>query len=431
MLHVLLASVGLVAALYTDNGPVIKLTASNFDKEVIRSDDLWLVEFYAPWCGHCKSLAPEWEKAAKALKGVVKVGAVDMTTDQQVGSPYNVQGFPTLKFFGESKRSPQDYNGGRTAKDIAEFAIEQAQSIVSKRLGGKKPSPKDSERSGNSGSKAGSEGSKAGSEGSKAGSEQDVVVLTDSNFEEQVINSKDMWLVEFYAPWCGHCQKLAPEWSKAATQLKGQVKVAKVDATVETSLAQKYGVKGYPTIKVFPPGEKGKAEDYNGPREASGIVSAALNKLEQYGIAPEIKQLTSPDVFKDQCEGGNVCLVTFLPHILDSSAAERTRYIDEIAKSAKKNRSKPITFMWVQGGDHFKFEEKLGLSFGYPAVLALSASRQMFSIMRSAFNAQELDSFVTSITTGTAALTPYSELPKLSTVPQWDGKDAAPEHEEL
>jgi len=47
----------------------------------MKSDSLWLVEFYAPWCGHCKSLAPSWELAAKQLKGVVKVGAVDMTTD--------------------------------------------------------------------------------------------------------------------------------------------------------------------------------------------------------------------------------------------------------------------------------------------------------------------------------------------------------------
>jgi protein disulfide-isomerase A6 len=55
------------------------LTKDNWQQEVIKGDALWLVEFYAPWCGHCKSLAPEWTKAAKQLKGVVKVGAVDMT----------------------------------------------------------------------------------------------------------------------------------------------------------------------------------------------------------------------------------------------------------------------------------------------------------------------------------------------------------------
>ena len=67
-------------ALYKKPGPVVELTAANFKKEVLDDKDtMWLVEFYAPWCGHCKQLAPSWELAAMQLKGVVKVGAVDMT----------------------------------------------------------------------------------------------------------------------------------------------------------------------------------------------------------------------------------------------------------------------------------------------------------------------------------------------------------------
>jgi thiol-disulfide isomerase/thioredoxin len=82
------------AGLYGPKEAVVELTASNFQKEVIQSADVWLVEFYAPWCGHCKSLAPEWVKAANALNGVVKVGAVNMDEHQSVGGPYGIQGFP-------------------------------------------------------------------------------------------------------------------------------------------------------------------------------------------------------------------------------------------------------------------------------------------------------------------------------------------------
>lgn len=58
-----------VDAMYPSSSDVVSLTSTNFDRLVKQSDAVWVVEFYAPWCGHCKSLAPEYQKAATALKG--------------------------------------------------------------------------------------------------------------------------------------------------------------------------------------------------------------------------------------------------------------------------------------------------------------------------------------------------------------------------
>ena len=89
---------------------------------MIKSDSLWIVEFYAPWCGHCQRLTPEYTKAAKALKGVVKIGAVNADEHKSLGGQYQVQGFPTIKIFGANKNKPEDYQGERTAKVGQEIA---------------------------------------------------------------------------------------------------------------------------------------------------------------------------------------------------------------------------------------------------------------------------------------------------------------------
>ncbi|KAI8326695.1 thioredoxin-like protein [Choanephora cucurbitarum] len=99
--------------------------------------------------------------------------------------------------------------------------------------------------------------------------DSDVLSLTDKNFDQEVLN-QNLMLVEFFAPWCGHCKALAPEYEIAATTLKDKIKLAKVDCTENQDLCQKYGIQGYPTLKVF---RNGDNTDYKGARKADGIVS--------------------------------------------------------------------------------------------------------------------------------------------------------------
>jgi protein disulfide-isomerase A6 len=264
--------------------------------------------------------------------------------------------------------------------------LDSAKDIANKRLSGKSNSS--SKSSSNSGEKR----------NVPPTSDKDVIVLTDENFDDVVLNSKDLWLVEFYAPWCGHCKNLEPEWSKAATELKGKVKLGKVDATVHGRLAQRYSVQGYPTIKVFPPGEKGsKVENYEGQRDSSAIVTYSLDQLEKYGYVQNVEQLTNENQFKDICKDRTgVCIITFLPHIMDSSAEQRQTYLEYLKTANKSTKGKPIYFLWAQGGDYFDLEDKMHLSFGYPAVVAVNFNKKKYSVSRSAFSAENVKTFVNS-----------------------------------
>ncbi|WWD09691.1 protein disulfide-isomerase domain [Kwoniella europaea PYCC6329] len=130
----------------------------------------------------------------------------------------------------------------------------------------------------------------------------DVLDLAEDTFKGEVFG-EDLALVEFFAPWCGHCKNLAPHYEEAATELqKKGIKLAKVDCTEQANLCQEYGVNGYPTLKVF---RNGTPTDYTGPRKADGIISYMIKQS-----LPAVSEVTS-DSHAEFIKSDKVVLVAY------------------------------------------------------------------------------------------------------------------------
>jgi len=223
---------------------VLDLTPDNFDT-VIGQGKPGLVEFFAPWCGHCKNLAPVYEELADAFahaKDKVVVAKVDADGEgKPLGSKYGVTGFPTLKWFN-ADGTHEPYDGGRDLDALASF--------ISGKAGVKssiKPPPP-----------------------------PDTLILDVHTFNDVALNTEKDVLVSFTAPWCGHCKTLKPTYEKVAQTFKPESNciVANIDADDKKNkaVAEKYGVSGFPTLKFFPRGST-EAVNYEGGRSEADFVN--------------------------------------------------------------------------------------------------------------------------------------------------------------
>ncbi|MPC17634.1 Protein disulfide-isomerase A6 [Portunus trituberculatus] len=325
-------------------------------------------------------------------------------------------------------------------------------------------------------------------------SSSEVVDLTPANFQRDVVNSDEVWVVEFYAPWCGHCQRLvpeyqkaaqalkgvvkvggvnaddhkslaqqfgingfptikifgldkkkpqdyngqrtakainlAPQWEIAASDLKGKVKLGALDATVHSVMASRYGVQGYPTIKFF---HKGDVEDYDGGRTASDIVAWATDKAAVNIPPPEVKQLISNAVLDETCKEHPICVVAILPHILDCQSKCRNNYIQMLTRLGDKYKQKMWGWGWAEAMAQSDLEQALDIGgFGYPALAALNAKKMQFALLKGSFSEDGINEFLRDISYGRGRTAPVrgAQLPKLVEMEAWDGKDGALPEEE-
>mmetsp|Transcript_25489 Transcript_25489/g.33300 ORF Transcript_25489/g.33300 Transcript_25489/m.33300 type:complete len:438 (-) Transcript_25489:439-1752(-) len=250
-----------------DSG-VIKLTADNF-YEVVNAHDFVMVKFYAPWCGHCKKMASNYTEVASELKDAkcCKLAEIDVTEEENfpIRDRYGFKAIPTVELFTGSEHDHIPYGGDRTKVDIIDFIYKEAGIQV--------PGEKISEIE-------------------RTGLHEGVVTLSNDNFTN-FVNSYDMVMVKFYAPWCGHCKDMAAAYEQLAASLENKhIRFAEVDCTIKESMSivLRYSIRSFPTIKLFK-GNDMNDVDYRGDRSEEDMLQFIIGQAQTVpgSAKPEIK----------------------------------------------------------------------------------------------------------------------------------------------
>uniref|UniRef100_A0AAX7UDB0 DnaJ homolog subfamily C member 10 n=1 Tax=Astatotilapia calliptera TaxID=8154 RepID=A0AAX7UDB0_ASTCA len=202
---------------------------------------IWAVDFYAPWCGPCQALMPEWRRMARLLSGQILVGSVDCQRFQSFCQSQSVRAYPEIRLYPGNSRQPDrytSYNGWhRDAHSLRTWAL----SFL----------PRAS------------------------------VDLTPETFRSLVLSGRDHWVLDFYAPWCGPCQHFAPEFEVLARMLKGEVRAGKVDCQAHYQTCQLAGITAYPTVRLYPYLGKKRSGEHINSRDANVIADTVRQRLQQ------------------------------------------------------------------------------------------------------------------------------------------------------
>jgi len=233
---------------------VVELTIDNFETLVLERSaaEVWAVDFFAPWCGPCVQLAPQWRRFATAVKSLkdVRVGSVDCVAQQQLCSQQGVRSYPTLRL----------YPLRRSTNIITYASYQRDWTSLRNWVIGSLPFS--------------------------------VVSLANfDNFAQVVLTSSLPWVVDFYAPWCGPCQTFAHEYELASKLMEGRVKFAKVDCDRFYETCAAASVRAYPTVRFYPGRSENSRQDpagiafHSNKRSVEAVVSWLEEQMDQHSAA--------------------------------------------------------------------------------------------------------------------------------------------------
>lgn len=303
------------------NVNALELTPGNWEKHT--TGKTAFIKFFAPWCGHCKKIKPDWDKLMADFKGAPRavVAEVDCTGDgKPLCEKHEVKGYPRLMWGNADKLG--NYDGERSYESMKRFADSQLgascgpghlelcdanrTALYEKFM--RIPPDKLEEKvkladtqikraeyvfkvaeynltqeirqaDDNKTKKIKSIRKR---NGLPEGPVQGALELSAGNWDDHVAGKTIF--VKFFAPWCGHCKALQPDWDKLMAEFAGTTTalVAEVDCTGKgKTLCERHGVDGYPRLLWGKPDDNENLETYRGGRTYDDLKSFADDVLGQ------------------------------------------------------------------------------------------------------------------------------------------------------
>ncbi|KAI8338450.1 thioredoxin-like protein [Chlamydoabsidia padenii] len=278
------------------------------DKEMFDSmtkKGFWFVEHFSPYCGHCIAFAPTWKELTLEEAGLAKThdihfGTIDCSVKGDLCSEHEITGFPMMKLYVDGK-FVHTYTGSRTKESIKTFLLEQHAAVTK---------TKATENLGLDSNNSYDDDNKSGTT-LKPNPHGQSIDFDGELLKQAVEQSGRPYFVKFYAPWCPHCQHLAPIWEQLARELQGQIDVAEVNCDKHGDVCQQNGITGYPVLKLF---VNGQVFEFSGDRSLASMMVFA-KKL----VGPVIKNVNEAQLKADLDPNG----VAFIYlHKDDSDAAD-------------------------------------------------------------------------------------------------------------
>ncbi|EMC93266.1 hypothetical protein BAUCODRAFT_36938 [Baudoinia panamericana UAMH 10762] len=308
--------------------PEMYIEGAKLDETI--SSGYWAVEFFSPYCHHCRAFAPTWltlyefyytqEPVAGGSGKDADISftdyydfhfaKVDCVAYMDACSTKDVKSFPTIKLFKDGE-PVKEIMGARSIKVMSEWVEETLETIRpgSRPKGGMKvpkvgadsvektlmpeappePALKDTDATKTASDSASTVTATRVAEPVTPNLDGRSRPLTAESFQRLVTTSRDPWFVKFYAPWCGHCQAIAPNWSGMAKQMRGQLNIGEVNCDVEKRLCKDVKVKGYPTLLFFRGGER---IEYDGLRGLGDLIRFGNQAV---AVAEPIQDVTAAE----------------------------------------------------------------------------------------------------------------------------------------